>query len=248
MFISVSEISQIEAENELRLRGLRSFVDKIKGLGLGARITDDLMADALKDTQLLWVLWPNRWFMPPELEAIRKRIENGMGLLVTSEWSGIEYNAEILNSLVEDMGLKFNKDRIIDPINAYTEDEMQGKGSGGVMSAGKIVEFIKIKDFSKHITTQELDELAYYSGCSLTVAPEKYIAKSKFVSFSDVDGNKKWTEGERIGAAVTAAFSELGAGRIMAVGDTSLFTDKYIKFGDNEKFMVNTLKWLLKKI
>ena len=247
MFLSIGEDSNIDAENEIRLRGLRKFVDHLKSIGMGLQIFQDLSEDVLVNTKLLWVLWPDRWFMPPELEAVTKKIEGGMSLMVTSEWAGIEYNAEILNTLVGDIGIKFNKDRIIDPINAYTQDEVKGgtAGAGGI-GGGKIVEFIKIKDFGNHVTTKDLNELAYYSGCSLTVAPQNLLAKSKFVSFSDVDGDKKWSEGEKIGASTVAAFAVHGEGRIIAIGDTSLFTDKYITFGDNNIFMKNVVNWLLK--
>lgn len=248
MFLSVQEESNIESENELRLRGLKKFVEHLKKLGFGVQIVEDIMEASLVNTKFLWVLWPDRWFMPPEITGVKSRLENGMGLLTTSEWSGIEYNAEILNSLVEDFGIKFNKDRIIDPINAYSESELKGEGSGpGSLIGGKVVEFIKIKDFSKHPVVEGIKELAYYSGCSLTTSQTNFLAKSKFVSFSDLDGDKKWSEGEKIGAATAAAYSEFGQGRIMAVGDTSLFTDKYITFGDNEKFLVNTIKWLLRQ-
>jgi hypothetical protein len=246
MFLSVGEVGNIDAENEIRLRGLRGFVDHLKSMNLGLVILEDLTADALTQTQLLWILWPDRCFMPPEIEAVKSRVEAGMGLLVTSEWAGIENNAEILNTLVSDLGIKFNKDRIIDPINAYTEDDLSGKEPEGA-AGGKVVEFIKIKDFSGNPIVHEVAELAYYSGCSLTAPPDAVLAKSKFVSFSDIDGDKKWTEGERIGSSIAAAFSEFNLGRIIAIGDTSLFTDKYLKFGDNHKFMVNVLNWLLKK-
>ena len=248
MFLSVGTISDIESENEIRLRGLRTFIDNLKQMELGLHIIGDLTGDTLKETQMLWVLWPDRWLDPPELEAIKNRINDGMGLLVTSEWAGIEHNAEILNTLVGDYGIKFNKDRIIDPINAYTQSELTGKSDGGPAGGGKIVEFIKIKDFGKHPLVDGLKELAYYSGCSLTAAPQNLIAKSKFVSFSDVDGDKKWSEGEQIGSATAAAFAEVGSGRVIAVGDTSLFTDKYLKFGDNAQFFKNVLKWLTKKM
>ncbi|UCH89838.1 MAG: hypothetical protein JSV49_04125 [Thermoplasmata archaeon] len=245
MFLSISQVSNIEAENEIRLRGLRTVVDHLKGMKLGLQILEDLSVDALAQTRMLWILWPDRWFMPPEIEAVKKRLEGGMSLLVTSEWSGIENNAEILNSLVSDMGIKFNKDRIIDPINAYTKEELQGKSEKGAVS-DKVVEFIKIKDFSNHPVVKGIVELAYYSGCSVTAAPNYTLAKSKFVSFSDVDGDKKWSEGEQIGSATTAAYAEYGNGRVIALGDTSLFTDKYIKFGDNKKFFVNVFNWLLR--
>lgn len=249
MFLSIQEQSNIESENEIKLRGLKTFVEHLKKLGMGLQILEDVMEAALIETKVLWVLWPDRWFMPPEITGVKTRLEAGMGLLVTSEWSGIEYNAEILNNLVEDLGIKFNKDRIIDPINAYSESELKGEGKGkGSLIGGKVVEFIKIKDFGPHKIVSGISELAYYSGCSLTVSTSKLLAKSKFVSFSDVDGDKKWSEGEKIGSATASAFSEFGKGRIVAVGDTSLFTDKYIKFGDNEKFMDNTLKWLLGQI
>jgi len=249
MFLSIGEQSNIESENELRLRGLKTFVNQIKKIGYGIAIVEDIMEDTLAETKILWVLWPDRWFMPPEVTGLQTKLESGMGVLATSEWSGIEYNAEILNSLLEDLGIKFNKDRIIDPINAYTESEIKsgGESEGGVIG-GKVVEFIKIKDFSHHPIVDGLKELAYYSGCSLTVAPGNILAKSKFVSFSDINGDKKWSQGEKIGSATVAAYSEVGPGRIVAVGDTSLFTDKYITFKDNEKFMINSVKWLLNQI
>ena len=249
MFLSIGKQSNIESENELRLRGLKTFVNHIKQMELGVTIVEDIMETSLADTDILWILWPDRWFMPPEISGVRTKIEEGMGLLTTSEWSGIEYNAEILNSILEDAGIKFNKDRIIDPINAYTQSEIAGGGEGeGSVIGGKVVEFIKIKDFSRHPIVGDLTELAYYSGCSLTAAPEHLLAKSKFVSFSDIDGDKKWSQGEKIGSACVAAFSELGEGRLVAVGDTSLFTDKYITFKDNGKFMENTVNWLLKQL
>jgi hypothetical protein len=246
MLLSIGEVSNIESENEIRLRGLRGFVDHLKKLGLGLQIIDDLTSDNLAKTQLLWVLWPDRWFMPQEIDSVKDRVLEGMSLLVTSEWAGIENNAEILTTLVDDMGIKFNKDRIIDPINAYTEDEVAGKEAAGV-AGGKVVEFIKIKDFDKHPISAGVKELAYYSGCSLTAPPDMLLAKSKFVSFSDVDGDKKWSEGERIGSSTASAFTEYGEGRVVAIGDTSLFTDKYINFGDNKIFLINIIKWLLKQ-
>jgi hypothetical protein len=248
MFLSIGNLTDKNSENELRLRGLKTFVQRLKEIGFGFKIVEDLMEDSLVDGKLFWILWPDRWFMPPEITTIVEKMGQGCGLLTTSEWSGIEYNAEILNSLISDMGMKFNKDRIIDPINAYTMDELKGKTGGSIVSGGKIVEFIKIKDFGEHPIVEGINELAYYSGCSLITPRENMLAKSKFVSFADIDGDKKWSEGEKIGSAIVAAQNEIGSGRVVAVGDTSLFTDKYVKFGDNDKFMQNVLKWLLKVI
>jgi len=196
---------------------------------------------SLQDAKVLGLLFLRERLNSQEMEAVKKFVMDGGGLLVTGEWGNVEQNTDILNEFTSQFYVTFNKDRIIDPVHSYYEKMDKTDGSG---LQKKVREFIKITNFAEHPITNGIKEVAYFAGCSLNAPRDKQLAWSNLMSFSDLDMDGNWSVNEKMGRLPIASYHEFGKGRVVFLGDTTILTDEYLAYADNNAFCFQIMKWL----
>ncbi|HEX6864305.1 MAG TPA: TauD/TfdA family dioxygenase [Thermoanaerobaculia bacterium] len=85
----------------------------------------------------------------------------------------------------------------------------------------------EVAGFPEHPVTQGVHKVSYCSGCTISLLDER--AKPLIAT---ADG------------AVLMAASDVGSGRVIAVGDSDLFAEPFLGYNDNTLLLVRTLEWL----
>lgn len=205
----------------------------------------DFNIDHFKATDVLMIAYPTDRFTGKEIENVVDFVEGGGSLFMTGEWSNLKQNADILNSISKHFGITFNNDRIADSKESFDEEI---KLFDEVIMREPMPQFPRITDFAEHPINKGVEVIGHFSGCSLHAPEESALAWSSPTSFGDENADSNLDPGEKVGHLITAAHPHTNGGRIVAYGDTSILTNKYINRADSKVFIVNTVKWLCKMI
>lgn len=230
--------------------GFMAFLSEMKHDGYDPVIVNDEFASTIDEAcerDCMWILYPKKGLEKTEKKAVKEALERGCGLLLSGEWGNINHNADNLNDILEYVGseIRFNSDRITDYVNAIIQ---KIEAYGVVLEEKKIPQFIVIRDFSKHAVVKNITKIGYYAGCTLNAPDHKVIAYSSPSSFSDADANKIMNANEEFGSFNIAAFDIIDGYRIFAIGDTNIFSNRYINEYNNLLFCRNIVRWLTRGI
>jgi tetratricopeptide (TPR) repeat protein len=209
----------------------------------------------LDDFDVLILSVPTQPYSVQELNSIHRFIENGGGLFLMGE-SGILDSADIrdLNTLAKNYGIEFQRDIIVDEKEHITLDE-------------PYPEIPIIQNFAVHPVTHNVKKIFFSSGCSLRLSKSaKALAWGNEETYGDrlseIYGFRGGTyepylekKGDEL---IVLASAESNQGRIIAIGDTSLFrgqkaalrswpTDP-IDYFNHKKLLLNIIDWLSQKI
>lgn len=201
--------------------------------------------DHFQETDVLMIAYPRDRFTEKEIENVVDFVEGGGSLFMTAEWGNLKQNADILNTISKKFGITFNGDRIADTKESFEEEI---KLFDEVIKREHMPQFPRITDFADHPINQGVEVIGHFSGCSIHAPDESALAWSSPTSFGDENANSNLDPGEVVGHLITAAHPHSNGGRIVAYGDTSILTNKYINRADSKVFVVNTVKWLCKMI
>lgn len=201
----------------------------------------DFCAPTLQGAGILVIAFPSKRFSDRGVEAILEFVEHGGGLLLTGEWGNLHGSADILNTVSQCFKVVFNKDRITDTRNIH-EEEVRVMGSR--MGMRKDPTYAMIRKFNPHPITRDIKEVGHISGCSLSAPKSSVLAWSDEQSFADMDGDGELDEDELVGSFATAVSSDVSAGKVVCLGDTSILTDRYFDQADNRRFLLNSIHWL----
>ncbi|MGD2248524.1 MAG: Gldg family protein [Candidatus Methanofastidiosia archaeon] len=211
--------------------------------------TRDIMY--LDPFDVLVIAIPTDPFSNEELESIYQFVDNGGGLLLLGE-SGVLTlkNVEDFNVLSAVYGIEFQRDVIIDPENNLTLDKAYP-------------EIPLIENFARHNVTHNVRKIFFVSGCSLRLSSKATkLAWGGEETYGDrlseiygYGGGNYEPEYEKKGEdLVLMAYAESGNGRVVALGDTSLFRGKSaaggpwyadpIEYMDNKRLALNIFTWL----
>ncbi|MBU7015487.1 MAG: hypothetical protein HXS52_03760 [Theionarchaea archaeon] len=189
-----------------------------------------------------------------EFNAIRLFVENGGGLFVMGE-SGVmtSENVEDLNTLTSVYGIEFQRDVVIDPESNLSLDKAYP-------------EIPIIQNFAAHPVTSNVRRIFLVSGCSLEVSRRaRPLAWGGEQTYGDrlselygYGGGSYEPSLEKKGKdLVLLAYCESGEGRVVAIGDTSLFrglsaagapwTRNPLDYLDNKRLALNAVGWLSQK-
>ena len=201
----------------------------------------DFVPPTLKGAAALIVAFPSKKFSDRDVAAMLSFVEGGGGLMLTGEWGNLHGCADILNTVSQCFRVVFNKDRITDTRNIH-EEEVRVMGSKVGMR--KDPTYAMIRRFNPHPITRDVREVGHISGCSLSAPKNSVLAWSDEQSFADLDGDGELDEDELVGSFATAVSSDINAGRVVCLGDTSILTDRYFDHADNRRFLLNSIHWL----
>ncbi|MFQ6135667.1 MAG: DUF4350 domain-containing protein [Candidatus Hydrothermarchaeales archaeon] len=180
-----------------------------------------LNLDELKGYKVLMISFPQKKFSDEEIKGIINFVGDGGGLFVVGEegnWGGFK---EILNSLSKEFGITFNDDEVHDPTDSVGES------------------YSVIHTMKEHPVLNEVEKFVIYGGCSLNVSGDaEAIATGDDDTFSTKDYYKAGDY------PPVLAVSEYLDGRVLCIGDGSLFRNRFINEFYNKQLALNIIEWL----
>lgn len=204
---------------------------------------------------VLVVAIPTHPFTTQEVDSIRQFVNSGGGLLLMGEGGVLtSENVKDFNVLAQYYGIEFQRDVVVDPKNNITLDQAYP-------------EIPVIEYFADHPVTRNVQKIFFSSGCSLRLSggaqPLAWGGKETYGDrFSESYGYRGGSydpglekKGEEL---ILMACTESGKGRVVAIGDTSLFRGRgtaarswpedLLEYYDHKKLALNIFDWLSLKI
>ena len=221
--------------------GFLNFSNELKRLGYKVRRTEKKLESELEDTDVLVVAFPKRGFNSHEREIIGDFVKNGGGLFLMGEWANIHEVSENLNILSQQFDIEFRNDRLTDFDDAYSRDEEMMKT---VLGAGNMPYMIKLVDFEEHPITDSVKSIGYFAGCTLNTESESALVWTDETCFGDHRIDEFQQISEASGPFILAAAKKVGKGKVVCIGDTSPFSNRFIATEDNARFGTQIIKWL----
>ncbi|NVM18183.1 MAG: hypothetical protein HWN80_10740 [Candidatus Lokiarchaeota archaeon] len=177
-----------------------------------------------------------------EIEYLIKYVNDGGSLLILNDKGGDIENKNNLNDLTRIFGIKFNPDQLFDNEH-YSKD----------------ISRPIIKDFKTHFITRDITQIIHSNGCTIEIdksVETEYIDVSA-IGFSSEESawhkifdGEDWVD-EPIKSAPIIAISHYGMGKMVAIGNLSLFSGFHALYGihaaDNFKLISNIISWLMNK-
>ena len=175
-----------------------------------------ILAKNLKGVDVIVFACPNSSkIRPQEVDALKKFVRNGGGLMLLSLSGGDRGLMNNLSQVTEDFGITFD--------NTAVKDERSNAG---------LPTMPIITDIKSHVVTEDVNDLLIPSACSLRIA-DKAVA---IATTSEMAEPAK---------APIVAIAEPGKGRVMCIGSYEVFRrGGGLKHKGNKVFAVNAFKWL----
>ena len=179
-----------------------------------------------------------------EIEDLVRYTKDGGSLLIINDKGGEYENKNNLNDLTTYFGISFNSDQLFDNEN-FSKD----------------ISRPIIKDFKKHFITKDIVQVIHSSGCTLNIDKSVETDENdvRAIAFSSegsawhkyYDSDKRDWVDEPISKAPIIAAAHYGLGKVVVIGNLSLFSRFHKSYGiygaDNFKFISNIFSWLLNK-
>lgn len=171
---------------------------------------------------------PFQAYTSEETQALTNFVRSGGKVIMLGEYGGYQGGLPNtnLNSLSTSLGagITFKFTTVSDTTNNYLNSQF----------------WPLISDFVNHPTTTGLEEIVFMVGCSLeTQSPAIPIA------YASSTATEIFPEHFRNGNIIVAAVSQVNLGKVIAIGDTGLFSDDYdfLDLYDNKQFFKNIINW-----
>tara|TARA_B100001750_G_scaffold29385_1_gene19843 strand:+ start:170 stop:871 length:702 start_codon:yes stop_codon:yes gene_type:complete len=185
--------------------------------------------------------FPKERFSVEEMMSLQSHLRNGKSVLLLAEWGDLFGHVDYLNEFTKPFGIEIQKDRVTDHQENITQKVELG---GVILGEEEIPHYVRVNNFSSHPITSGIEELIYFSGCSLRVSePAVSVASTSASSFGDLDLDSELDDDEIQGELTIAAASEM-SGRLFVIGDSNIAANGYIEQGDNLVFMQRVIDWL----
>lgn len=182
------------------------------------------------------------YLSPEEIEDLLKYVKDGGSLLIINDKGGDHENKNNLSELTKHFGIKFNHDQLFDNEN-FSKDNSRPI----------------IKKFKKHFITRDITQIIHSVGCTLEIdksVENEDIDVSAVALSSEESAWHKYFDGEEwvdepVKSLPIIAIGHYGMGKIVAIGNLSLFSGFHDLYGihaaDNFKLISNVISWLMNK-
>ena len=177
-----------------------------------------------------------------EIEELTRYVNDGGSLLIINDKGGDFENKNNLNDLTSVFGVRFKSDQLFDN-ESYSKD----------------ISRPIIKDFKKHFITRDITQIIHSNGCTLEIdkSVEAENIDVNAIAFSSEESSwhkifdgEEWVE-EPVEKAPIIAISHYGMGKVVAIGNLSLFSGFHALYGihaaDNFKLISSIITWLMNK-
>jgi len=214
-------------------------------------VAEGLAHDIPRDASIVFIMGPEKPFLPEEVAALERAMLRGTRILVALEG---EREGDPLEGLLAKVGLKFDKtllvnDRAFVRVTRTKADQM----------------FIYSNRYSSHssVTTMtrhsnKLATLFARTGSieKLPVTPRGFrvdmVLTALDATYADANGDLKFQDGQETRKAfgLAAAVTRTGTTttdkqtRVFVVSDVDVFTDEYVKFQGNPYLLGDIVYWL----
>ncbi len=200
------------------------FYGMTKSAGKDVAINrDTITPEILERVRTYIIAGPSMQIKPDEIAALNSFVERGGRLLV------LIHVSEPVARLTESFGII---------VSNFVLSESNG-------AIGNEPQDFLVTSFLPHPVTEGVQRLALYGSWALL--PEgrsEAVASTSAGSWVDYDGDGVRGEGEPEEAFAVAAVTEWGLGRVAVIADDAPFTNLFMKEADNERFVMNIIKWL----
>jgi len=182
------------------------------------------------------------YLTPEEIEDLLKYVKDGGSILIVNDKGGDHGNKNNLSELTKHFGIKFNHDQLFDNEN-FSKDNSRPI----------------IKEFKKHFITRDITQIIHSVGCTLEIdeSIENEDNDVSAVAFSSEESawhkyfdGEEWVD-EPVKSLPIIAIGHYGMGKIVAIGNLSLFSGFHDLYGihaaDNFKLISNVISWLMNK-
>ena len=175
-----------------------------------------ILAKNLKDVDVLVFGCPNSSkIRPPEIDVLKKYVQNGGALMLLSLSGGDRGLMNNLSQISEEFGIIFD--------NTAVKDDRSNAG---------LPTMPIITDILAHPATEDVDDLLIPSACSLRI-------EGKAIALATTS---EMAEPPRV---PIVAIAEAGKGRVMCIGSYEVFRrGGGLKHKGNKAFAVNAFRWL----
>ena len=234
-------------QNKLTIEypGFNDFIEYLfnSDLKLG-KIEAGITYEKLADYNVFIIGVPGRdsHISPEEIDHLTNYVKDGGSLLIINDKGGDIENKNNLNELTKNFGIKFNPDQLFDNEN-FTKD----------------ISRPIIKDFRKHFITRDITQIIHSNGCTLEIddSVETEDINVSAIGFSSEESawhklfdGEDWVD-EPVENTPILAIAHYGLGKIVAIGNLSLFSGFHASYGihaaDNFKLISSIISWLMNK-
>jgi hypothetical protein len=220
----------------------------VKPLG----VAEGLAADVPKDASVLFMIGPEKPFLPDEVESLRRAVKKGVRMLVMIDPDRSDDAAASLQPLLADLGLKFDKTLLVND-QAFVRVNYN--------DADK--EYIYSNHYSSHasVTTMtrnsnKLATLFARSGSLDKIEPappntrtdvvlraleSTFGDKAGTLTFAPPDERKAWGLAAAVTRTATVGKEE---SRIFVLPDADVFSDTFVRFQGNPYLLDDVISWL----
>lgn len=180
-----------------------------------------LLKDRLDKFKVFMISFPQEKFSSGGIKNIVNFVGEGGGLFLVGEEGNFGGFKSILNSISENFGITFNDDEVHDPTDSIAES------------------YSIIHTLEEHPILKGVSKFVVYGGCSLNVSGQaKAIASGDDDTYS-TEGYYKAGDYPPV-----LAISEYLKGRVVCIGDGSLFRNRFINEYYNKQLGLNIIEWL----
>jgi hypothetical protein len=196
---------------------------------LTARLSDE----ALEGVSVLLVYDPDRPFAPEEIEAVRKFVKRGGGLLLIGDHTNVFGSAAHLNELCRPFGFQYRDDVLFDQTADFFQILFPGKGSSFLLKGIDVFKFrgpCSIRPES--LFTSTVMEIPHSKSLRAIYSVNNFYPRPA--------DNPAMKTG-RFAVAVTAHY---GLGRVFAFGDSTIFSQFELFCPGKYELLANVTGWL----
>jgi hypothetical protein len=211
------------------------------GFSVSSLSIQPITYEKLKKYNVLIMFSTSRYYSEDEIDAIETFVEEGGGLfLVRDRWGGKE--EDLTNQIAKRFRVSFAKDgQICDPTNYYC------------ISRKNVIEIFDIK---QHAITEGIYSFYLVDGTyiirpgSSTVLAyadnDAWFDILRYEPEYDTYGNEEKDANEITGPFPVLSVMDYGEGRVVFMGDSSLFLNTWLYHLDDMDLGLNIVKWLVK--
>lgn len=230
-----NEMMNIEDKEFIEFFNLLSRID----VNVKNNESERFKSEILKEIDLLVIGNPiDDFFSSIEVKLVVDFVRSGGGLLLLSEYGSDYLQKTNLNDIAGKFGISFEKN-LVKEVNHANQN---------------YISTLHIFNFLKHQITRHIREMKIGGSCSLILSKDaKPLLQTNQNSWSEIFNSStgQWIKEDEEKEQITAAFTEFGKGKVVAIGDIDIFTSDS-NFGlnslDNQKFIQNVINWLIEPV
>lgn len=187
----------------------------------------------LENSDIIVLPCPSLEYSSSELDTLYSLVRSGKKVIILGEWGGYGgFASKGLNSLLKKVNLQINTD-VVEEISSENY----------IQSSDNVI----ISSFDSHALTKDLKKLIFYASSSVSTLTGGEIPASNTITPISTSSNSFRIQVYSKGKSSLVGLSLLGAGKIIVVGDTSMFTNSdsdsnsviNLLEADNSKFALN---------